>query len=421
MVMACLVVTGAYGLNTNTTLAYQAFTFLLAVLFLALVMSLYFKPSIKAERRLPRFGTVGEPLTYLVRIDNNGARRQRGIELFEDIKIDLPGFEDFIAARDPEEENRNSFDRMVGYYRWRRLVDRGKDKWIKRSALPDISAGDSIEIRMEMNPSKRGPVHLSGMSFARPDPLGLFRSMFKHPLADTVLILPKRYGIPPANLPGNRKYQPGGVALASSVGDSEEFVSMREYRPGDPLRKIHWKSWAKTGKPIVKEYQDEFFVRHALVLDTFLDRGNQEMFEEAVSVAASYTCSVLTQESLLDLMFVGPQAYCFTSGRGLAHTDRMLEILACVDVCREKPFSEIKPLILERAPLLSACICILLSWDDERRDLVRNLKELGLPIKVVVIKDADDESVLTPGPMADDVLNFHQLQCGKVEEVMAGT
>ena len=50
----------------------------------------------------------------------------------------------------------------------------------------------------------------------------------------------------------------------------------------------------------------------------------------AVSVAASFACTVLTQESLLDLLFVGPQSYCFTAGRGLAQADQMLEILAAV-------------------------------------------------------------------------------------------
>ena len=41
---------------------------------------------------------------------------------------------------------------------------------------------------------------------------------------------------------------------------------------GDPLRKIHWRSWARRGKPVVKEYQEEYFSRIALVLDTFLPR-----------------------------------------------------------------------------------------------------------------------------------------------------
>jgi len=109
------------------------------------------------------------------------------------------------------------------------------------------------------------------------------------------------------------RYQEGGVALAANVGRSDEFVALREYRRGDPLRHIHWRSWAKTGKPIVKEFEDEFFVRHALVLDTFDGEPNSEVLEEAVSVAASFACTVLTQESLLDLLFVGNQSYCFTA------------------------------------------------------------------------------------------------------------
>ena len=90
------------------------------------------------------------------------------------------------------------------------------------------------------------------------------------------------------------------------MGDSEEFVALRDYRPGDPLKRIHWRTWARIGRPVVREYQDEFFVRHALVFDTFLSAPTPA-FEEAVSVAASFACTVGTQESLLDLLFVGPR------------------------------------------------------------------------------------------------------------------
>src|SRR5262249_5934291 len=157
-----------------------------------------------------------------------------------------------------------------------------------------------------------------------------------------ILVLPRRYPLPSIAFPGTLKYQEGGVALASSVGRSEEFVSLREYRRGDPLRHIHWRSWAKAGKPIVKEFEDEFFVRHALVLDTVTPYPHSEAFEEAVSVAASFACTLQTQESLLDLLFVGLQAYCFTVGRGLAHTDQMLEILASVRPSAGKPFRDLE-------------------------------------------------------------------------------
>ena len=150
-----------------------------------------------------------------------------------------------------------------------------------------------------------GILRFTGVTLARPDPLGLFRAFSRIAAPQTVLILPKRYPLPPIALPGTMKYQEGGVALAANVGRSEEFVALREYRRGDPLRHIHWRSWAKAGRPIVKEFEDEFFVRHALVLDTFTDEPHSEMLEEAVSVAASFACTVLTQESLLDLLFVG--------------------------------------------------------------------------------------------------------------------
>jgi hypothetical protein len=233
------------------------------------------------------------------------------------------------------------------------------------------------------------------------------------------LILPKRYGLPPIALPGAMKYQQGGVALATNIGQSDEFVSLRDYRRGDPLRHIHWRSWAKTGKPIVKEFEDEFFVRHALILDTFTERPHSEVFEEAVSVAASFASTVLTQESLLDLLFVGPQAYCFTTGRGLAHADQMLEILASVRPCHTQPFGMLEQLVLNHATAVSGCICVLLAWDETRRQLVQKLKSLGLPVLVLVIRKPGETQPLDHGPMRDEPERLHALEIGRIQEQLA--
>jgi hypothetical protein len=233
-------------------------------------------------------------------------------------------------------------------------------------------------------------------------------------------VLPKRYSLPPIQLSGIRKYQRGGVALASSVGDSEEFVSLRDYRPGDPLQRIHWKSWARTGKPIVKEYQEEFFVRHALILDTFLKKDYSEAFEEAVSLAASFVCTINTMESLLDLMFVGREPYCITSGRGLANPDKMLEILSSVKLCADKPFESLHHSVINHAHSLSGCICILLAWDKERRDLISRLETIGIPLLVLVIKESKLGYELDdPGPMKNKPEFFHILEAGKIEEGLA--
>src|SRR6185503_17982135 len=192
--------------------------------------------------------------------------------------------------------------------------------------------------------------------------LGWYRGFLRLSLPQTVLILPKRYVLSDIDLPGTRQYQQGGVTLAAAIGESEEFVALRDYRPGDPLRHIHWRSWARAGRPVVKELHDEFFVRHALVLDTFLPAGADARFEEAVSVAASFVCGTDAQEALLDLMFVGPEAYSFTAGRGVGHVDRMLEVLAAVRPCTDRLFRTLADLVVSRHAGLSGVICVLVSW-----------------------------------------------------------
>jgi hypothetical protein len=419
LVLAGLVASAVVGLDTHQTLAYQAFTFLLALLLTSMACGVLFRAPLTAHRKLPKFGTVEEPLSYRILIENRMQKRQLGLYFQENLQEVRPSFEEFIRTREPEEKKRNPFDRRVGYHRWLWLLYRKRMARANERSIPDLPPGGEQEVLAQVVPLRRGRLTLTGLAIVRTDPFGLWKSYKKIPMPQTVLVLPKRYPLPTIPLPGTRKYQPGGVALASSVGDSEEFLSLRDYRPGDPLRRIHWKSWAKRGEPIVKEYQDEFFVRHALILDTFQARESSEILEEALSVAASFAYTIQTQESLLDLMFVGAEAYCFTSGRGIAHVDRMLEILASVQPCSDKPFSTLSALVMERTSLLSGCVCVLLSWDEERQKLIHLLKALGLPVLVLLISGDESTQPLDPGPMKSDPENLHRLQVGKVREGLA--
>jgi uncharacterized protein (DUF58 family) len=263
---------------------------------------------------------------------------------------------------------------------------------------------------------RRGVLRFTSVTVACPDWLGLFRSFCRVSCPQTVLILPKRYPLPPIALPGQRKYQEGGVALAANIGCSEEFVSLRDYRHGDPLRHIHWRSWARTGKPIVKEFEDEFFMRHALVLDTFTDEPHSQVLEEAVSVAASFACTVLTQESLLDLLFVGHQSYCFTAGRGLGTADQMLEILASVQNCADRPFAALEHLVFNQLRVVSGCVCVLQQWDEPRRQFVRKLKALNVPVLVLVVVPPGGGISGAGGPLVAADGSLHVLEAGKISE-----
>ncbi len=402
------------GVDTQNTVGYQAFILLLFLLLAAFSFRWFFKARFAANRILPRFGSVGQPFHYLVTIRNLTAKPQDGLTLLENLADLRPTFPEWLAVQRANERRTGSF----------KVIRRGRPnpfRWatVKDAPVPVIPPNQSVDVAMEIQPLRRGVLRFEGVTVARPDPLGLHRAFIRVPVPQSALILPKRYPLPPIALPGAKKYQAGGVALASHIGQSEEFMALRDYRPGDPLRHIHWRSWARAGRPVVKEFEDEFFVRHALVLDTFTDHPHSDAFEEAVSVAASFACTLQTQESLLDLLFVGTEAYCFTAGRGLAHADQLLEILASVHNCPDRPFSVLEELVLDHSAVVSGCICVLLSWDEERRDCVRKIKALGLPVLVFIVVSAGQNRTMDPGPLRDEPEHFLVLEAGQVGPALA--
>lgn len=416
MVLACTVVSAALGADTNTSLSYQTFALLGSLVIAGAVLTPFGRPKVELERLLPKFGSVGETLRYRIRLRNLGKRPQQGLALMEDLPDPRPTFEQFCETPEPGEERRNWIDRTYGYYRWRWLLGRNIRARVATLAAPDLPPNGDCLLRAELTPLRRGVLRLTGMTIACPDPFGLFRSLLRVSQGQSLLVFPRRYDLPCFELPGTMKYQIGGVSLASSVGESEEFVALREYRPGDPLRRVQWKSFAKLGKPIVKEYQEEFFVRHALVLDTFAGHDSDESFEEAVSVAASLAYTIRNQDSLVDLMFVGARAYCFTTGRGVAHVEQMLEVLASVQHGMGK-FESLQDLVMTHAHEMSGCVCVFLKWDDARQRLVEGLLSRRVPLRVFVV--ASDGGEISPGVMAAHPNHFHVLPLGQMQETLA--
>ncbi|HEX4348935.1 MAG TPA: DUF58 domain-containing protein, partial [Verrucomicrobiae bacterium] len=362
---------GVGGVDIVNTVIYQSFALLLGFLIFSVACSFFFRAKFSATRSLPRFGTAGLPLYYHVEVKNLTAKNQTGLTLLEDLVDPRPSYDEWLAVELAKSRRIRPFS-----FTQRRERSPYRRAKAKAAPIPPLPVKGEGSVAMELLPLRRGILRFAGVTVACADPLGLFRSFIKVSAPQTILVLPKRYPLPPIALPGQMKYQEGGVALAANIGCSEEFVSLRDYRHGDPLRHIHWRSWAKTGKPIVKEFEDEFFMRHALVLDTFTDEPHSEVLEEAVSVAASFACTVLTQESLLDLLFVGNKSYCFTMGRGLGTADQMLEILASAQNCADKSFDVLEHLVFGHISAVSGCICVLQKWDDLRRKFVEKLKTM---------------------------------------------
>ncbi|MBI3042359.1 MAG: DUF58 domain-containing protein [Betaproteobacteria bacterium] len=398
LVLSGVVITGAVGVDTTQSVAYQAFGLLLALIAASALCLPFLRVRVSAERELPRVATAGEPFTYRLRVANLGERPLDGLSIFEDLADPRPSLETFRASV-----------RFPTYRAWKRLVNAQRAAQVPEQPLPELRPHARTEIEVRARALRRGTAHSDGLTVACADPLGLAKALARVPRRSNLIVLPRRYTLPPLNLPGSRRYQPGGVALATSVGDSEEFVGLRDYRPGDPLQRIHWKSFARAARPIVKEYQDEYFERHALVLDTFAAGRDERLFEEAVSIAASFAWTIDTRECLLDLMFIGAEAHTYTAGRGQMQAGNLLEVLAGVQPCRDKPFSVLANAVLSRRHALTGCICVLLGWDEARREFVRRLHSHGVASRVIAV---------CREPVADPPAWLLAVEPGKVQEAL---
>jgi len=390
LVLGAAATAGALGIDTSRTMSYQAFTFGAALLLIALVAALLFRAQAGVERQLPRYATAGERFDYRVVVHNHGSRPLEALLVRETLRDPRPGYAEWRRAREPGEEKRNWFDRHQGYFRWRWLIERRTPERGAREALEDVPPGEQRTVTLWLRPKRRGRLELDAVQLSRTEPLGLVRGLARVSAPGRVIALPKRYRLPAIALPGQRRFQQGGVTLATSVGDSEEFIGLREYRPGDPLQRVHWKSYARTGSPIVKEYQDEFFERHALILDTSTARGEDTAFEEAVAVAASFVYAIDTRECLLDLLFVGGEVRTYTAGRGQMRLEHMLEVLAGVGPSAPDDFADLARAVLAQRAGLTSCIVVLLEWDEARRSFVDALRRTGVELRVLLVSERSD-------------------------------
>ncbi len=406
-------ISAAMAIDPTQSTAYQAFGLLTGLWIFSIGSLFFFRPKLRVSRSLPRYGTVGDQFRYRWDVVNEGHAPSEGVTLTDSVQRSVPSYESFRSSLGRFDESRTFVERWSGYGRWRALMRRIEISF-ESAEIPTAAPGAKVEAVGKITPACRGRLDLRGGYAARLDPFGLIRSFSFIPAPDHALVLPKRYPVGKLALPGNARFQPGGVALASRIGESPEFAGLRDYRPGDPLRRIDWKGWAKAGRPIVREYHDEQFVRHALVLDTFAPPERDAVFEEAVSVAASFAESLLTQESLLDLLFVVDQAYCVTAGRGLGTASRLLEVLAGVKRCENRGFAALETSVARRRETLTGCVLVLTAYDAPRRTLVESLEAVGVPTRAYVVCEPGEGDAKAWGP------SVRRLEVGKIAEGLAG-
>ncbi len=389
--MLGVLVTGAIlGIDIGQTLAYQLAVLAFALTASSFVLTLRWRPRLELRRVLPQMLTAELASHYWLEITNHGTAIEQDLWI-QDYLVQPPlSLQRFKALRGGEGQTAsNWFDRAVGFPRWVALRRRDRGAEIVATRVPPIAPGATVRVRIELTALRRGWLRFAQLRLLRPDPLGLCHARSTLELGDKLLALPRRHPLPRIRLLSERRYQPGGLSLAHAVGDSQEFAALRDYQPGDPRRHIHWRSFAKTGALIVKQYQDEYFDRHALVVDTHVSDAPRR-FEAMIEVAASVVGGTRPQDSILDLVIAGTDVLELNAGRGLGDSLRALTYLAEAAAMSGDDFTALAAVLRTRISRLASVILVFGRYDEQRRALVDELRAHSLPTLCLLVVSASD-------------------------------
>ena len=351
------------GNYTTTIKIYVFFCFIFGLFAVAFIYNLFFRFNFSITGSLPEKTSAGQTISYRIRIRNNSKKTVYFLKISEK---SLP-----------------------------KTVKKIKNE---NSMITVLNPGEESEIVNSLYFKKRGAYLLDGFYLLSCYPFGILNKVKFVKDEKIILVYPEFSNLSNLLIPVTTKYQPGGLSLSSSVGESTEFIGTREYRYPDNPKLIHWRSWARTGSPVVKEFHEEYYLRIALILDTFIVTNKKEKyndtFEKAVSLSASVADNLAKLEYVLDIFIAGPKFYHLQAGRALAYLENILDLLACIEPSSEKPFEKLPFDLLSHLRSISTCILVMLDLDERREKLIELIKNSGCGLKIIVVKDDLDEKVL---------------------------
>lgn len=171
--------------------------------------------------------------------------------------------------------------------------------------IPSLSAGETYEDVFTVPALHRGVIPVGPVRAVRADPIGLVRRERQWDDQIELFVHPRTISVPSMSTGFVRDLE--GTPTRDLTASDVSFHALREYMPGDELRSIHWKSTAKTGQYMVRQFEETR--RSHLMLALSLadgDYAGDEDFEMAVSVVGSIgvrairdarTISVVASES----------------------------------------------------------------------------------------------------------------------------
>ncbi|MGH7143713.1 MAG: DUF58 domain-containing protein [Planctomycetota bacterium] len=251
------------------------------------------------------------------------------------------------------------------------------------------TAGRAAHAAYHFRPLKRG-VYSFGPVLAHSDyPLGLFRHFHRIDAPDQLLVYPA-LGVIHAwpFAAGDRRWLGEWEKVFTRA--PEDFRSLRDYHPGDPLRTIHWRTTARMETLMVKEYEHHSRPPLTVVLDTHtgLMTANARHLETALSYIATLAVECQRRQRLFHFCAFAPEPVAITVHAASGALAACLDELAWLLPNNQRTLSELTQFI--PSPMLSNGDVLLLTLNSAKKGFDRSLFQ-GRHAALQEIALADDE------------------------------
>jgi len=177
-----------------------------------------------------------------------------------------------------------------------------------RVVLERLGPHQASSVAYTVRADVRGRYELGPLVIRLTDPFGLSELTRSFPVVERLTVIPQVTPLPAVRLAG--EFAGAGESRARSVAvHGEDDAATREYRRGDDLRRVHWRSTARTGELMVRREEQPWESKATVLLDTraaaHAGDGPAASFEWAVSAAASIAVHLRQAGYKLRLVTVG--------------------------------------------------------------------------------------------------------------------
>jgi len=253
-----------------------------------------------------------------------------------------------------------------------------------------LGSGDTTEVAVTIRPKRRGCYRIKPPVCQSNFPFKLFSFGRSRDDQENLIVLPAFSLLRILLRHLNPQARSDSSILAGRTGTFPEYVGNRPFMPGDSMRRIDARAWARLAVPATKEYHENFDNCTALVLDTGVSKalsqlksGENEMFEAAVSLCASVAFTI-NDNCLIDLLLAGPELHQFTNWSRKMRLDKIHEILAGVEPSMDYTPEQMAPILADRLGRISEVVFIL-SGLEAYRQLLELAGRAGCHSTVFVI------------------------------------